>query len=291
MVRRFFRSSTILGRAAAAAPSLHRERVRASRTEHAPSRTGHRVQSIGEIIRNVSRLLLVVREPAGAWGPLPPTATREGQSTQGLLHDGEWGTLRRFMSSPLTPPLTFDLVPFGSVWLHWKDVERALFPGRGKRCEEAFRELRRVGGIYLLAWSEAEPTELSPAILSVKYVGETDRFMKRMGQFGRAAGFWGPRKKGQHSAGERWPKARHEHLWVLFFPFSVPGGLPHLVTGLRKWLEALALDAHAQVRGSLPQANLRRTTVRLDTWATCPGACCSGSSGSIRPSASPGSSA
>src|SRR5689334_16475859 len=107
---------------------------------------------------------------------------------------------------PLTatprPPSSFELEPLGSEWLHWSKLALQAFPGRGVPRQGGLQELADVGGIYLLAWSETRPLELSPAERTVKYIGETDRFLRRLGQFGCAAGLL--TGSGAHSGGARW---------------------------------------------------------------------------------------
>jgi hypothetical protein len=80
-----------------------------------------------------------------------------------------------------------------------------------------------------------------------------------MGQFGNSAGFWGQRKNG-HSAGWRWPLNQTENTWVGFF--LVGEGLPpHLASGLRHWMEAVALEEYRLVHGRLPEINAAQAEV------------------------------
>ena len=82
-----------------------------------------------------------------------------------------------------------------------------------------------------------------------------------MGYFARSAGFWGDRQDG-HSAGWRWPKNASGNLWVAFF--AVGAELPaHLADGLRKWMEAVALEEHRLEHGSLPAVNAAKSAVIL----------------------------
>jgi hypothetical protein len=93
----------------------------------------------------------------------------------------------------------------------------------------------------------------------VKYVGETADFRSRMGYFARSAGFWGDRKDG-HSAGWRWPENASGNLWIAFF--EVGAELPaHLAEGLRKWMEAVALEEHRLEHGNLPAVNAAKNEV------------------------------
>jgi hypothetical protein len=154
-------------------------------------------------------------------------------------------------------PTCFDLEAFAGRWFSWADINACFWPGRGGRAAAVSPLLapaRHLGGVYLLAWSEQPPAAVSPSAAEVRYIGETDNFKQRMGGFANSAGFWGDERQLGHSAGWRWPKGRSEHMWVAFF--SVGGDLPpHLATGMRKWLEAVALEEHRREHRELPQIN------------------------------------
>jgi hypothetical protein len=90
-------------------------------------------------------------------------------------------------------------------------------------------------------------------VTEVRYIGETINFNQRMGGFGNSAGFWGGRRFG-HSAGWRWPEGQAEHCWIAFFPVGNEL-LTHLATGMRKWLEAVALEEYRLACGRLPEVN------------------------------------
>jgi hypothetical protein len=88
----------------------------------------------------------------------------------------------------------------------------------------------------------------------VQYIGETNAFGRRLRQFGDSAGLFGVRRRG-HSAGWRWQNGARKHLQVAFFPVAAPLGQIHLAIGLRKWLEAVALEEHRLAHGRLPVVN------------------------------------
>jgi hypothetical protein len=125
-------------------------------------------------------------------------------------------------------------------------------------------EIRFVGGIYTMAWSEAPPALLHPAAPEVKDIGETSEYRRRMGQFGNSAGFFGERCKG-HSTAWKWPLGRTEKLWAAFFPAG-DDFLPrkHLAKAWRCWLEGVAFEEHSQARGSLPALNAADGEIELE---------------------------
>ena len=93
---------------------------------------------------------------------------------------------------------------------------------------------------------------MHPRDAKVRDIGETAYFTTRMGGFGNSAGFWGQRRCFGHSAAWRWPEGKWKKLWVAFF--VVGEGLePHLAEGLRKWLEAVALEEHRLEHDRLPE--------------------------------------
>lgn len=80
-----------------------------------------------------------------------------------------------------------------------------------------------------------------------------------MDDLANSAGFWGERRDG-HSAGRRWPKGRTENLWVAFF--EIGHKLPdHLAKGLRKWMEAVAIEEHRAAHDQVPEVNGAKTEV------------------------------
>jgi hypothetical protein len=165
------------------------------------------------------------------------------------------------------PPTTFDLAAFGGRWFHWREVAACFWPGRGKRSHRVnpvLAEVRHVGGIYLMAWSEAAPPLLHPTAPEVKDIGETGQNLRRMGQFGNSAGFFGERRNG-HSTAWKWPEGRTENLWVGFFPAG-DAFLPkrHLAKAWRCWLEGIAFELHLQEHGSLPALNASEDVIELD---------------------------
>jgi hypothetical protein len=160
---------------------------------------------------------------------------------------------------PVVPsvPTRFDTQPFAGRWFSWAVISACFWPGRGGRAAAVnplLAPVRDLGGVYLLAWSEQPPTTVHPSAPEVRYIGESINFRQRMGGFGNSAGFWGERQFG-HSAGWRWPQGQSEHTWVAFFPVG-EDLVPHLAAGMRKWLEAVALEEHRRACGDLPQINV-----------------------------------
>jgi hypothetical protein len=163
-----------------------------------------------------------------------------------------------------TLPTVFDLMAFGDRWYHWREVRACFWPGRGRRSQGELTEVRFVGGIYLMAWSEAAPALLHPAAAEIKEIGETGEYRRRMGQFGDSAGFFGERRNG-HSTAWKWPLGRTEKLWVAFFPTG-DDFLPrkHLAKAWRCWLEGVAFEEHLQAHGSLPALNAADGEIELE---------------------------
>ena len=164
------------------------------------------------------------------------------------------------------PPSIFNADAFCNRWFSWRDIQACFWPGQGKKAINVNPKLapvRDLGGVYLLSWAVSLPKTFSPAARSVCYVGETNCFRRRMGDFGNSAGLWGARAKG-HSAGWRWPKGRSHHLWVAFFPLG--GDMPsHLAEGFRKWMESVAIEEHRCARGALPRLNEKQKgAIQLD---------------------------
>jgi hypothetical protein len=167
----------------------------------------------------------------------------------------------------LKVPLKFDLTPYNRSWFAWKEVAACFWPGHGKRSIDTnptLGKLVQLGGIYLFAHSEDEPRETPhPASFLVQYIGETNNFKTRMSGFGRSAGFWGQRENG-HSAAWAWDKPQGE-TWVAFFVMgNDTGASEHVLTGLRKWTEALALDEYFQTHNKLPNLNTRPRINRIE---------------------------
>ena len=154
----------------------------------------------------------------------------------------------------LGPPGEFDVPAFANRWFHWSEISDCFWPGRGCRSEKAKPELaaaRNLGGVYLMAWCDLAPTVLAPTAKELQYIGETNSFKNRMTGFGRSAGFWGERDDG-HGPAWHWPKGRNRHLWVVFFQIPIEPLPKHLPDGLRKWMEAVALEEYRHVHGVLP---------------------------------------
>lgn len=153
-------------------------------------------------------------------------------------------------------PTSFDVPPFAGRWFHWTDIAACFWPGRGGRAtviNPNLAPVRTLGGVYCFAWSAGAPPSIAPTDGAVRYIGETNEFLRRMGQFGNSAGFWGKRQNG-HSAGWRWPAGRSESAWVSFYPIGNEL-LPHLADGMRVWMEAVALEEYRLVHGRLPDIN------------------------------------
>ena len=162
------------------------------------------------------------------------------------------------MSIP-SPPVTFDLEAFAGQWFHWRDVTPWFWPragGRSERVNRVLAPVRSEGGVYFLAWSPDVPAEARPKASEICYIGETVRFKNRMTQFSNSAGFNGDRKTG-HNPAMRWPEGRKEHLWVAFFKVVEDPLQPHVEEGLRRWMEAVALEEHRLAHGALPQLNVK----------------------------------
>lgn len=153
-------------------------------------------------------------------------------------------------------PMSFEVQPFSGRWFRWSDIAACFWPGRGKRASLVNSELasvRAFGGVYCFAWSSDPPPTVGPTASAVRYIGETNEFLRRMGQFANSAGFWGERGNG-HSAGWRWPIGQSDNTWVAFFAIGNEL-LPHLATGMRFWMEAVALEEFRLVHGRLPEIN------------------------------------
>lgn len=153
-------------------------------------------------------------------------------------------------------PTSFDVPAFAGRWFSWVEVAECFWPGRGGRASQVNPELapvRYTGGVYCLAWSPEPPTILGPTAAEARYIGATNEFRRRIGQFGNSAGFWGERQNG-HSAAWRWPKGCTDHAWLSFFPIGNEL-LPHLAAGMRFWMEAVALEEFRLVHGRLPEIN------------------------------------
>lgn len=153
-------------------------------------------------------------------------------------------------------PTSFDVRPFVGQWFHWTDVGACFWPGRGRQAatvNPVLAPIRTLGGVYCFAWSPEPPPIIGPTAAAVRYIGESSCFQRRMQQFGDSAGFWGVRQNG-HSAGWRWPAGQMEQAWVAFF--EIGNDLqPHLATGMRKWMEAVALEEFRLMHGRLPEVN------------------------------------
>jgi HTH-type transcriptional regulator / antitoxin MqsA len=169
--------------------------------------------------------------------------------------------------APVVPrvPTCFDVEAFAGRWFSWAEISACFWPGRGGRAAAINPHLapvRDLGGIYLLAWSDQPPAGLHPSASAVRYIGESSNFKQRMGGFGSSAGLWGGGRQFGHLAGWRWPEGQSEHLWVAFFAVGEellgvePWQCPHLAAGMRKWLEAAALEEHRRANnGQLPEVN------------------------------------
>lgn len=163
------------------------------------------------------------------------------------------------------PPTSLNWPPLGDGWFHWKEVDANFWP-KERRTRVAHPDLDFIkdsGGVYVIAWSVEKPCQKQlHTCPQVKYIGETHCFKTRMGAFGTSAGFWGDRANG-HSAGWSWEQGKVHNLWVAFFDVLNGVEMPtHLAMGLRKWVEAVALEEHRQVNGRLPIVNtVRRNTI------------------------------
>ncbi len=129
--------------------------------------------------------------------------------------------------------------------------------GRAETRNPKLAPVRRLCGVYFLAWCSEMPSSFGPTAADSKYIGESGSFLSRLGQFGNSAGFFydGVRREG-HSAGWRWRHDR-EHTWVSFYPVGnelIPDR-PHLAAGLRVWMEAVALEEYRLLYHRLPEIN------------------------------------
>lgn len=155
--------------------------------------------------------------------------------------------------------LEFAFSSFAEKWFRWEEVTRSFWPEGGSRLSrqagEEASSIGDTGGVYLLSWSPTAPPLKGPTCDALQYVGETNNFRKRMGQFANSAGFWGERKNG-HTAAWRWPKGESRNLWVAFFLMG--NHLPnHLAKGLRVMMEAVAIEEYCSAHdGQLPPLNV-----------------------------------
>jgi hypothetical protein len=160
------------------------------------------------------------------------------------------------------PPMSLDWPALGERWFHWSRIAACFWPGPGKKSKSIDPELADIkdyGGVYLIAWSEQEPPRRKwSKVPSVKYIGETHWFKARMGGFAQSAGFKGERAFG-HSAAWRWEQGKNSKLWVAFFDVTQGQTMqPHLAIGLRRWVEAVALEEYRLANGALPELNVAR---------------------------------
>ena len=163
-----------------------------------------------------------------------------------------------------SPPAHFNLTPHANRWFAWAEVHRCFWPKsfgfrRSADVHPVLAPMVRQGGVYLLAWALEAPTSVHPTTAEVCYIGETGSFKARMGGFGNSAGLWDTPRAFGHSAGWRWPEGGKKHLWVAFCKVDWPLAQAHLATGMRMWMEAVALEEHRQANGSLPRVNRDKT--------------------------------
>ena len=149
--------------------------------------------------------------------------------------------------------IELELAFHGDRWFAWSEIKTCFWPSRG--CHPPTNELSdvgKLGGMYLLSWSQSSPTDLMPTEPTVKYIGETVNFRNRLKQFGRSAGFFGDASAG-HSAGWRWPLEGVAHLYVGFLPIQIKDKPEYFLRGLRRYAEGAALQRYEEANGRLPQ--------------------------------------
>jgi hypothetical protein len=155
------------------------------------------------------------------------------------------------------PPLSFDVTAFGNQWFQWATVEACFWPGRGQRSERINPKLAPIGnrgGVYLLAYHSTAPESIGPKDEHVWYVGQTNAFKRRLGEFANSAGFLGERKAG-HSASWRWPEGEKNNTWVAFYEIGMEFDQPHLATAMRCWMEGIAIEEYRIAHGTIPKIN------------------------------------
>ncbi len=159
-------------------------------------------------------------------------------------------------------PKAFDLKAHNATWYSWADIDECFWPGAGRRSSkvnEVLAEVVKAKGVYCIAWKPKG--EVAPTNKSVRYIGQTNLFKRRMEQFGWSAGFWDGRDSG-HSAGWRWPAGRKKDMAVAFFPLQGDGLGAHMIEGFLHWYEALAMEAHFQKNNcELPRLNAQKKGV------------------------------
>lgn len=152
---------------------------------------------------------------------------------------------------------TFYLKPHHNKWFSWKEINSCFWPGQGKRSSNINSDLSPVismAGIYLIGWGNdlGIPT---PCSEYVKYIGMTENFKNRIGQFAASSGIHYEERHDGHSAAWRWPQGMCSKMTVAFFELPKDQE-KHLRQGLLHWQEALAIDEYYKLYGQVPPLNL-----------------------------------
>jgi len=159
----------------------------------------------------------------------------------------------------------FDLAPFNDTWYHWARVNDCFWPGTGNRSDKIDPKLspvRLLSGIYVIAWGELSGNP-SPRSDAVQYIGMTDNFKNRMGQFATSSGIHYDERYDGHSAAWRWPFGKCELMHIAFFPL-LENYPPHLKNGLLHMHEALAIDFYYKThQNTLPPLNVVGGVIEL----------------------------
>lgn len=150
----------------------------------------------------------------------------------------------------------FNLYPHSEKWFSWEEVNSCFWPGKGNLSCKVNPELSSVismSGIYLIGWGEKKgiPTPNSPI---VKYIGMTENFKNRIGQFASSSGLHYDDRYDGHSAAWRWPSGKSEQMVIAFFELP-KNQEKHLRIGLLHWQEALAIHEYYKKYGVIPPLN------------------------------------
>ncbi len=159
----------------------------------------------------------------------------------------------------------FGLQPFLNQWFRWDRINTCFWPGAGSRSEKidpGLSPIRRMSGIYVIAWGDLSGSP-SPECSEVQYVGMTDNFKNRMGQFATSSGIHYEERYSGHSAAWRWPQGKSELMHIAFFPLLLEL-MPHLKVGLLHWQEALAIDMYYKKHGVVPPLNAGIGLIDID---------------------------
>lgn len=162
--------------------------------------------------------------------------------------------------------IKFSLNPYINTWFSWDRVNECFWPGAGGRSEHIDPELapvRLMSGIYVIGWGDCSSIP-TPSADIVQYIGMTQNFKNRIGQFAISSGLHYDERYNGHSAGWRWPIGRRVHMKIAFFPLKDNYAL-HMKSGILHYYEALAIDTYYQKFGNIvPPLNRRNGIIELD---------------------------